>query len=40
VGRVRPADSDSAADELGFAGGVEEDRSELAVVAVAALLLG
>jgi hypothetical protein len=40
VGRVRPADSDSAADELGFAGGVEEDRSELAVGAVAALLLG
>jgi hypothetical protein len=38
VGRVRPAERDSAADELGFAGGVEEGRSELAVVA--ALLFG
>ena len=38
VGRVRPAKIDSAADELGFAGGVDDGRSELAVVA--ALLLG
>jgi hypothetical protein len=38
VGRVRPAERDSAADELRFAGGVEEGRSELAVVA--ALLFG